>query len=264
METPMYLLLLLVIGLVAGLMWWHRNRTASRAQQLEDARAEARRWYERLGGQVFALSGSAPAVRQALADAGERYNAAGAQISQARTVYQCELARETALEGLLYVRAARVALDMDPGPDLPQLAAARGTGALTVRREVEVEGRTYKAGPDPSDDTPHYYPGGRMRGRRIPAGWYSEPLWNPGTAGIAGASASLLVFTALLAPGFGDPGHGGFGHGYYQGGPYGSEAGIGDYTYHSHHTEVGDGGFGDAGGFDGLDAGAFGGGDAGF
>jgi hypothetical protein len=45
------------------------------------------------------LHGDDAAARQALSDAGERYNAAGGQLQQAKTVRQFELARESALEG---------------------------------------------------------------------------------------------------------------------------------------------------------------------
>ena len=49
-----------------------------REQELADAREEALRWYERLGGQVMNLPpGDEPATKQALVDASERYNAAG-------------------------------------------------------------------------------------------------------------------------------------------------------------------------------------------
>ncbi|MGH3681262.1 MAG: hypothetical protein ACRDT2_13590, partial [Natronosporangium sp.] len=146
-------LLLVILVAVGGLWWWQKESSARRQRQLADAEAEARRWYERLGGQVLNLSGEQLAVRQALADAGERYNAAGSQLEQARTAYQFSLARETALEGLLYARAARVALGMDPGPELPPLAAARGAGRLTESREAQVEGQTFRAGPEPGDDT---------------------------------------------------------------------------------------------------------------
>jgi hypothetical protein len=244
MET--FVLLLLAGGLLLALLWWRRESAARRERELDDARAEARRWYERLGGQVLNLSGDQPAVRQALADAGERYNAAGSQLEQARSVYQFRLAQETAVEGLLYARAARVAMGLDPGPELPRLAAARGAGELTGPREVEVEGRTYRAGPDPGDDTPYYYPGGRVRGQRVPAGWYSQPLWRPALAGAAGAVGAMMVMNALLPPavtvvdadqgsvdGFGEPGAGV--------GEAGTET-AGDF----------DGGFGaDFGGFDG-------------
>src|SRR5919205_744626 len=93
---------------------------------------------------------AAPAARQALADASERYNAAGGQLQQARSVRQFELARETALEGLAYVRAARLAVGLDPGPDLPPLAGQRAAGAITKEREVDVQGHRYRASPQPA------------------------------------------------------------------------------------------------------------------
>jgi hypothetical protein len=236
------LLLVLVLVVVGGFAWVQRQAAARRRQELADAEAEARRWYERLGGQVLNLSGTEPAVMQALADAGERYNAAGSQLEQARTVYQFTLARETALEGLMYARAARVALGLDPGPDLPPLAAARGAGRLTEGREVEVEGQTFRAGPDPGDDTPYYYPGGRVQGRPVPAGWYSQPIWQPALAGAAGALGGMLIFSALFPPVYG------FGGGYDQqfaGDAGGAEAGTAEVGT----AEVGDAG-GDVGGFD--------------
>lgn len=236
---------------VGGLMWWHRAAAARREQELADARAEATRWYERLGGQVMSLHGDAPAVRQALADAGERYTAAGGQLQQARTVRQYELARETALEGLAYVRAARIALGIDPGPELPPLAAARGVGQLTVPREVTVQGQTFKAGPQPDASTPYYYPGGRLRGRPVPAGWYSTPWWRGAVATGAGVLGAMLIADALLSPAFGDPGYdAGYDAGYAEGF---ADAGGGDFG-------GGDVGGGDFGGFGG---GGFGGGDFG-
>ena len=51
---------------------------------MADAREEALRWYERLGGQIMNLpAGDDPATKQALVDAGERYNAAGSQLERA-------------------------------------------------------------------------------------------------------------------------------------------------------------------------------------
>lgn len=136
-----FLLLFLILILVVVIAGAVRRGSAAREQRrLADARAEAQRWYERLGGQLMNLHGDEPAARQALADAGERYNAAGGQLQQAASVRQFELARESALEGLAYARAARVAMGLDPGPELPPLAAARGAGELTREREVNVQG----------------------------------------------------------------------------------------------------------------------------
>ena len=206
MTTLIFLVVILVPGVLFGL-WWQKESKRRAEQRLADARAEAQRWYERLGGQLMNLQGDQPAVKQALADASERYNAAGAQLERADSVHQYRLAQETALEGLTYVRAARVALGLDPGPELPPLAAAAGAGRLTKEREVEVQGQTFKAGPEPGDDTPYYYPGGRVNGRPVPAGWYSQPIWKPALAGAAGAIGGMLIFDALFSPAFADPGY---------------------------------------------------------
>lgn len=257
------LLIALLAFAVAAALWWRRESVARQERALADARAEAERWYERLGGQLMNLHGDAPEVRQALLDAGERYNAAGSQLRQARTVRQYELARETALEGLAYVRAARIALGLDPGPELPPLAAARGVGQLTKEREVSIQGQTFRAGPNPSPQTPYYHPGGYYHGRPIPAGWYSEPWWKPALAGAAGALGGMLIANALLSPAFGDPGHD-FAAGYQEGFADGFDAG----GVEAGGVEAGGidtGGF-DAGGFGGFDFGGFdaGGFDGGF
>jgi len=252
-------LLILAIIIVVALVFVVSRRRGEGNQQvrLDDARAEAQRWYERLGGQLTTLHGDDAAARQALADASERYNAAGGQLDQAKTVRQFELARESALEGLTYVRAARVAMGLDPGPDLPPLASAQGAGRLTTEREVTVQGHGYKAGPQPGPDTPYYYPGGRVQGRPVPSGWYSQPVWKTALGAGAGALGGLLIFDALFSPGFGDHGFDqGFGDGYQDGfqdaqQDFGGDGGGNDF-----------GGF-DGGGFDGggFDGGGFDGGD---
>src|SRR3954451_21344906 len=191
-------------------MFWGRRK----AQELADAREEALRWYDRLGGQIANLpGGDSTAVKQAMVDAGERYNAAGSQLERATSAKQYALARETALEGLAFIRAARTAMGLDPGPDLPQLAAQREAGMIRQDRAVEVDGREYRASPRDGDDTPYYYPGGIVRGRRVPGGYYSEPVWK--TALVAGGAAigGMLLFDALFSPGMGFGG-GGFEGGY--------------------------------------------------
>src|SRR6266542_2194243 len=223
-----WLVVALVVGVVGLAVFWNLGRKKREAQVLADAREEAQRWYERLGGQIMNLPpGDEAAVKQALVDAGERYNAAGSQLERASTLKQYELARETALEGLAYVRAARTALGLDPGPDLPPLAGQRAAGAIRQDREVNVQGHRYKASPNPGSDTPYYYPGGRVQGRPIPAGWYSDPWWK--TALIAGAAGvgSVLLFDALFT-GFdggygGDGGDGGDGGAYDASGDYGGD-----------------------------------------
>jgi len=202
------LLALIIVAVLAIIVAARRSGATRRQTQLADARAEAQRWYERLGGQVLNLHGDDPAARQALADASERYNATGGQLQQAKSVRQFELARESALEGLAYVRAARTAMGIDPGPELPPLAGAQGAGQITREREVSVQGHQYRAGPQPGAETPYYYPGGRVQGRPVPSGWYSTPVWKTALGAGAGVLGGMLIFDALLSPGFGDLGYG--------------------------------------------------------
>lgn len=141
------------------------------------ARADAERWVERLGaGPAGIDAADDKAAVQALADATERYRAAKGELAAGRY----DAATAAAVEGLHYVRAARTALRLDPGPVLPGL----DTGAVTARDgRVIVADRTYTVSNRWRDGvTPYYYAGGVVAGRRAPGGWYSAPWWNPAPA----------------------------------------------------------------------------------
>ncbi len=133
---------------------------------------------------------------------GERYTAAGSQIEQANSPAQARLAKQTAIEGLYYIRAARTAMNLDPGPAIPELDGQRSAGRVTEDRKVDFEGRQVEASPNPSDRTPNYYPGGRVAGRPVPAGWYSEPWWRPAlVAGAWGRRVDVPVLRDVLRHG---------------------------------------------------------------
>ena len=248
MEALLLIPIVAVVGGAIALAVRRSSRASGRrsADTLADAKADARRVVERLGGQVLNLTGCNEASTQALADASERYTAASSQIDQATTARQAELAKESALEGLYYVRAARTAMGMDPGPDLETLTGQRSAGVVTEDRRVRFEGRVIEASPVPTDRTPNYYPGGRVAGRPVPAGWYSEPWWKPALVAGAWGLGSVLLFDALFTGMHGvDYGAQSFENGYGDGYSDGFQAGQ-------------DAGAQDAGGWDGGD---FGGGD---
>ena len=152
-----------------GLAVWSASRNSANrsAASLADAKADARRVIDRLGGQVINLTGTDDASKQALADASERYNAAGSQIEQATTAKQALLAKESAMEGLYYVRAARTAMGMDPGPELESLSGQKSAGTVTEDRRVDFEGREIEASPNPTGAHPELLP---RRPRRRPSG----------------------------------------------------------------------------------------------
>jgi hypothetical protein len=234
MNGVLVVLILVVVAAIALAVWSSSRASGNRnAASLADAKADARRVIERLGGQVLSLSGNNEASTQALADASERFTAASSQIEQATTAKQAMLAKESAIEGLYYVRAARTAMGMDPGPELETIAGQKSAGAVTEDRKVQFEGREIEASPTPSRRTPNYYPGGQVAGRPVPAGWYSEPWWK--TALVAGAwgVGSVLLFDSLFsgmhgvsygASGFENGFGSGFDQGYDQGYDQGLEA----------------------------------------
>jgi hypothetical protein len=196
------ILVIAVVVVVLGIVVLARSQGASRRRVTEttlaDAKADARQAIERLGGQVFNLVGSTEPAKSALADASERFNAAGSQIEQATTPKQAQLAKQTALEGLYYVRAARSAMGMDPGPEIATLDGQQSSGAVSEKRQIDYEGRKVAASPEPSDQTPNYFPGGRVAGRPVPAGWYSEPWWKPALVAGAWGLGSVLLFNAMF------------------------------------------------------------------
>ncbi|GFG51040.1 hypothetical protein CQY20_22205 [Mycolicibacterium agri] len=264
MEGVLLVLILLVVACVGFVVWGASRASSSRnAASLADAQADARRVIDRLGGQVINLTGTNEAAKQALADASERFNAAGSQIEQATTVKQAMLAKESALEGLYYVRAARIAMDMDPGPEVESLPGQKSAGAVTEDRRVEFEGRQIEASPTPSERTPNYYPGGRVAGRPVPAGWYSEPWWKPALVAGAWGLGSVLLFDAMFS---GMHGVGYDAQGFESG--YGEGYSDGLAAQDAGYDGGGDMGGGDGGGWfdgggDGGGWGDFGGGDFG-
>jgi hypothetical protein len=230
--------IVVLVLLAAGVFYLVNASNARKARELDDAKAEARRWVERLGGQVMSLSGTNTAATQALADASERFTAAGSQMEQARTIQQARLVTQTAMEGLHYVRAAREAMDMDPGPALPETEGQARAGAVSENRQVTVEGHQYAASPHSGAGTPYYYPGGMVAGRPVPRGWYSEPWWKPALVAGAWGVGTFLLMDAMFS-------------GMHGVGDYGmADMGMGDVGVGDMGGDMGDAGGFDFGGFD--------------
>lgn len=258
-------IVLLIAALVGAAIYFSRSGGKATAASLDDAKAEARRWIDRLGGQVLSLDAKGDeAARQALSDASERFTAAGSQIEQATTVRQAQLAQQTAYEGLYYVRAARTTLGLDPGPEVPPIPGQAQAGAVTEDKRVELDGREYEASPSPGERTRHYYPGGMVAGRPVPRGWYSEPWWKPALVAGAWGVGTYLVASSLFAGMAGMGGmwnaDGSYADGYQDGlaadggdpGTDGGDGGGGDASFDGAGY---DGGY-DAAGYDsGFDAG---------
>lgn len=195
---------LLLIAITIGAAVFIVSRKSKQHQQqldtvkLDDAIAEARRWIDRLGSQVLTIAGTDTASTQAIADASERFNAASSQISTATTVRQAELARESALEGLHYMNAARDIMGLPAGPELPPLEGQRTAGKVTEERTITHDGQQITASPVASAQTPNYYPGGMVAGRPVPAGWYSRPWWADALQTGIWTAGSVMLFSAMF------------------------------------------------------------------
>ena len=189
----------LVGAVVVVLLLVNRNRQLQRDTQFADAIAEARRWNDRLGSQVLTMTGTDAASTQAIGDAAERHNAAAAQIASATTVRQAELARESALEGLYYMNAAREIMGLPTGPEIPPLEGQKAAGVVTETRTIHHEGQQLMVSPSHSPQTPNYYPGGVVAGRPVPAGWYSEPWWQTALRTGVWAAGSAVLFSTMFS-----------------------------------------------------------------
>ncbi|MGZ7497219.1 DUF1542 domain-containing protein [Corynebacterium sp. ZY180755] len=263
---------LLLAGLVVGGLVFAVSRsqggnTKKREQaSFEDAMADARRWTERLGGQVLNIAGTDTASTQAIADASERFTAANSALSSAQTVKQAELARESALEGLHYMNAAREIMGLPAGPELPPLEGQRKAGKVTETRTINHEGQEITASPVATDRTPNYYPGGMVAGRPVPAGWYSTPWWASALTTGMWTAASFMMFSSLFGGmagvGYGaDQWEAGYGDGYEDGLAAAEGGDMGEAGEMGEAGDMGD--MGDAGGdgdFFGGDGGMFDGG----
>ncbi|MDW4904767.1 hypothetical protein RB628_05255 [Streptomyces sp. ADMS] len=149
MEIVVPLTLLLIVGAVVSVVLLRRQvgmtTVPSGLSGLSglDAEVEANRWVVRLGGSLAGLRpGADEAAAQALAVAAGRHRAARDQLAGARTPAEYALARETAVEGLQYVRAARSALGLESGPPGAADGSEESDGnGRTARRLRAVDGR---------------------------------------------------------------------------------------------------------------------------
>ncbi|MCU1655970.1 MAG: hypothetical protein JWO57_626 [Pseudonocardiales bacterium] len=218
-----------VVG-VGGLVLARRRR---RRRELDVARAKIMPYYDRLASDINTLDpGDDPKARQAMADASERFNSAGSQLATARTVDEYAAARRTVLEGLHATGAARQALGLDPGPELPPIDET-AQEQLDEPREVNVQGQQFQGYPSYTPGAPYYFGGGWG----VPGGWYQVPFWE-----------TLLLGSVLSGGIFGGGwGGGGYGAGYdagydagqdsgqdsdsggYGGGDFGGGSGGGDF-----------------------------------
>jgi hypothetical protein len=182
----------------------------SHKQELAALRAEVASVQARLAADIDNLQpGDDPVNKQALADASERYTAAGALMSTANTVGELQVAKRIAVEGVTATRIVRQRQGLPLGSDLPD------TGVATVGSPTPVvhDGQEHVAYPDYHPDRPHFFGGGTIAGTPAPAGYYRTPFWKKAAA-IGGAVVAGDVLGNALGGvlGGGLDGGGGFDH----------------------------------------------------
>ncbi len=201
----LFVALFVLVALIAAVV------LARRAQRKVAARDAARHdghaaqpgpWVVRLIGQLdgpAAVTARSPAALACLQRACECKARAAELLPRATTPALALRVQEAAVAGLHFVRAARIADGADPGAPLPPLAGADTAGAVGATRTVSWGGREVAASPAPSDRTPHYFPGRRVRGRPVPAGWYSERWWSAADTPEGWPDDAAAFFDTLLA-----------------------------------------------------------------
>lgn len=183
------------------------NRRQQREDQLIAMRAEVLTLQSRLAADVSTLQAADDRLcAQALADAAERNNAAGALLSSATTPGELVVARRAVIEGLMATRVVREKQGLALGADLPPLDAS----PLSSPATVVVGDETHVAHPDYHPDRPHYFGGGRVAGGSAPAGYYRTPFWQKALA-VGGAVMGAEMIGNVLGDVFdSDQGYGGW------------------------------------------------------
>ena len=188
-------------------MSWLKHRESD---EMAGLRAEVQSLQGRLAADVSNLDpGEDPMCRQAMTDASERNNAAGALLAEASAPSEMRVALRIVVEGLQATRVIRAHQGLSPGADLPDI-----TTPATVQSPTSVllGEQSTTAYPEYHPMQPHYFPGGAVGGNPVPGGYYRTPFWKKAMM-MGGAVAGGQLLGDLLSGGGGDYEGGGSGGG---------------------------------------------------
>ncbi|MCM6779070.1 hypothetical protein NDR87_36915 [Nocardia sp. CDC159] len=114
------LFLVLIVAVLALIVWWISREWTGNAERVANAKAEVRRYLDRMGSELVQLTPDDDIALDALGEASDRMNTARIQLASATTLGQVRIARETARSGLYFIRKARRTMGLDPGPPIPK------------------------------------------------------------------------------------------------------------------------------------------------
>lgn len=190
-------------------MSWMKHRDSD---EMAGLRAEVQSLQGRLAADVSNLDpGEDPMCRQAMTDASERNNAAGALLARASAPSEMRVALRIVVEGLQATRVIREHQGLSLGADLPDITSPATVQAPTP---VFLGKQSTTAYPEYHPTQPHYFPGGDVGGNQVPGGYYRTPFWKKAMM-LGGAVAGGQLLGDLLGGGGGD----------YEGGDWGGGGG---------------------------------------
>lgn len=166
---------------------------ARKQDQIDAVRAEVSALQARLAADIANLNaGEDPVNKQAMVDAGERYNAAGSLLDTAKSPGELLVAKRVVIEGLTATRIVRERLGLPLGAALPDFDA-------TVNEPTPIvhDGQEHVAYPGYHPERPHFFGGGMVDGTQAPAGYYKTPFWKKAAAIGGAVVAGDLIGNAL-------------------------------------------------------------------
>ncbi|MRH89623.1 hypothetical protein GFY24_19610 [Nocardia sp. SYP-A9097] len=114
------LFLVVIVAVLALVVWWISREWSGDAERVAKAKSEVRGYLDHMSSELVLLDPDNDDALDALTEAVDRLNTARTQLASATTFGQVRLARETARGGLYFIRKARTALGLDPGPPIPR------------------------------------------------------------------------------------------------------------------------------------------------
>ncbi|MGV9413068.1 hypothetical protein ACWDOP_24440 [Nocardia sp. NPDC003693] len=112
---------LLIAAVLAVVVWWiSREWSSGDVERLARAKSEVRGYLDRTGSELLLIDPDNDAALAAVTEAVDHMNTARSQLASATNLGQVRLARESARAGLYFIRKAREAMGLDPGPPIPK------------------------------------------------------------------------------------------------------------------------------------------------
>ncbi|WP_194819460.1 hypothetical protein [Nocardia sp. XZ_19_385] len=115
-----FVFLLLILAVLALVAWWISREWSGNVERVAGAKAAVNRDLDRMSGELARLDPDDGAALAAMAEAVDRLNTAREQLASSTTLGQVRVAKETARGGMYFIRKARQAMGLDPGPPLPK------------------------------------------------------------------------------------------------------------------------------------------------